>query len=270
MKLFDYLKPECVMAHLKTGDKKGIIREIADIALKSPSFKEVDAQTIISGILKREELGSTGFGGGIAIPHCRLDNVNDFLVGLITVPEGVDFDAMDGEKVKVFVFIIAPLRESNEHLRILSAISRVLKIPGVQDELLSAKTADALRESFLRHARDDVDTKGHTNKHIFHVFIQDEDVFKELLNIFASMESTSVTVIESRNSREYLAKMPLFSGLWSDSYMGFSRLIIAAVDKTMTNETIRQIESITGRLDECGNVMVAIQEVFYAAGSLDP
>ncbi len=269
MNLFDILRLECIATGVELADKSAALRAIAGLSKKSHLLRDVDEAEILDGFERREELGTTGFGDGIAIPHCRLEGVSDFVVGIVTVPSGVDFEAMDGGDVRLIVFIVAPARETNEHLRVLSAISQVLRIPGAVEEILSETDPEAVRESFLRYARDEVDTKGHANKHLFHLFVQDEDVFRELLNTFAGMESASITVIESKNSREYLAKMPLFAGLWSDRYAGFSRTIIATVDKTMTNEVIRRIESVTGRLDDAAQVMVTIQEVFYTAGSLE-
>jgi len=270
MKLFDLLRPECIITGLEAADKKSALKKIARLAKKSPVLKNIDENQIINGLEQREELGSTGFGGGIAIPHCRLPDVADFVVGILTAPKGVDFDSIDGEKVNVMVFIIAPERETNEHLRLLSAISHVLNIPGAVKEMLACQASNVLQETFLRHARDDVDIKGHSNRHLIHLFVQNEDLFRKLLNEFASMESTSVAVIESRNTREYLARIPLFAGLLSDRHAGFSRIIVAAVEKTMTNETIRRIESITGCLDDCRDIMVTIQDVFYATGRLEP
>ncbi len=269
MKLFDLLRPECVVPGLDLTDKDAALHAVAQAAAKSPVLKDVGESLILEGLKQREELGSTGFGNGIAIPHCRLEEVQDFVVGVLTVPDGVDFEAMDEKKVNLIAFIVAPARETTEHLRVLSAISHVLNIPGAVKEIIAARTPNALQETFLRHARDDVDTKGHAGKHLIHVFVQDEELFRSLLNEFTSMESSSIAVVESRNTREYLAKIPLFAGLLSDRHAGFSRTIVAAVDKTMTNETIRRIESITGSLDDRANVMVTIQEVFYTAGSLE-
>ena len=84
------------------------------------------------------------------------------------------------------------------------------------------------------------------------------------------METNSIAVIEANNTREYLATMPLFTGLWSDSHMGVNRIIAAVIDKSMTNETLRAIESITGNIENRTDIMVIVQDVFYTAGSLEP
>jgi len=269
MNLFDMLRPECILLDAKLGNKQEALGEIARLSKKSDILKNVGEEDILESLKQREELGSTGFGEGIAIPHCRLDTASDFVVGIITVPSGVEFNAVDAKPVKLLVFIIAPARETNEHLRVLSAISHILRIPGSLDEFLAAESPQALWESFLRYARDSVDTREHSNKHLIHLFVQEENLFRKLLDAFADSQAISVTVIESKNTREYLSKMPLFAGLWSDSHVGFSRIIAAVAHKTMTNEIIRRIENVTGCLDDCKTVMVTIQEIFYAAGSLE-
>jgi len=112
VKLFDLLRPECIKPGIEFPDKNAAIREIAILARKSLPLRDIDEEKIFQGLQQREKIGSTGFGNGIAIPHCRLDAVRDFVVGILTVPNGVDFEAMDGQKVHVIVFIVAPARES--------------------------------------------------------------------------------------------------------------------------------------------------------------
>ena len=78
----------------------------------------------------------------------------------------------------------------------------------------------------------------------------------------------SFVVIESQNAGSYLANVPLFAGFWSDSNVGFSRIIVGSIETKMTNEMIRQIERVTGALDERTDLMLLVQNVFFAAGSL--
>jgi len=229
----------------------------------------VSEEKILAGLKEREKLGSTGFGKGIAIPHCRVESVTDFVVGLITVPERVDFDSVDGEEVRLIVFIVAPEGQSEKHIKLLSTISQTLLISGVVKEILAAKNAEIAVESFLRHTRADISTEGGTEKVMFHILIQDEDLFRQIIQVLAGIESSSVVVIDTTNTRTYLAKVPLFAGFWRDEPKGFSRLIVMIVDKKLTNETLRRIESVTGNLNERSGVMVTVQQLSYAAGSLN-
>ena len=180
MNLFDILHLECIEVGARLKDKSDALLETARLVKKCPVFDNVSEKDIVLGLEEREKLGSTGFGKGIAIPHCRLKNVSEFVVGIITVPEGVEFEALDGEKVKLIFFIVGPDRATNEHIRILSIIARTLSIPGVIDEILAQKNPESIHESFLRYSHDQVDTGDRKEKQAFHVFIQDDFVCRFL------------------------------------------------------------------------------------------
>ena len=268
MKLIDVLRKEGVVASAQFSDKADALRQIVQTAKKSAILKDVLDEEILAGLQERESLGSTGFGKGIAIPHCRLKSVTDFVVGIITTPSGVDFEALDGEKVNLIIFIIAPEAKSNEHLKLLSAISQTLLIPGAVKEILAEDTSEAVFESFLRHTHAEIDTKKQTAKVMFNVFIQDENIFRDILEKLAGIETGSLVIDNTENAGAYLAKVPLFADFWRDKPSRFSKVIITVVDKGLSNEIIRRIESITGDLNECTGVMVVVQDISYAAGSL--
>jgi len=268
MKLIDVLREECIVTGAQFHDKAEALRQIVQVAKKSPILKDVSDEEILAGLQERESLGSTGFGNGIAIPHCRLKSVTDFVVGIITVPSGIDFEALDGGKVNLIIFIIAPEAKSNEHLKLLSAISQTLLIPGAVKEILTESTSEALCESFLRYTHAEIDTKKQTTKVVFNVFVQDKNVFRDILEKLTGIETSSLVVANTESVAAYLRKVPLFADFWRDKPSSFSKVIIAVVDKGLANETIRRIESVTGDLNECTGVMVTIQDISYAAGSL--
>lgn len=268
MKLIDVLRKECVVAGARFRDKAEALCEIVQIAKENPILKDVSEDEILSALQERESLGSTGFGKGIAIPHCRLKSVTDFVVGIITVPDGVDFEALDEEKVRLIIFIIAPEIESNKHLKLLSAISQTLLIPDVVNEIMAETTSEAVYESFLRHTRADIEPQEETAKVMFNIFIHDENVFHDILEKVTGVETSSIVVADSENIAAYLAKVPLFADFWRDKPSSFSKVIIAVTQKALTNETIRRIETVTGELAKCTGVMVTIQNLSFVAGTL--
>jgi mannitol/fructose-specific phosphotransferase system IIA component (Ntr-type) len=268
MKLADVLRKECVVVNAQLPDKAGAIREVARLAKKSSVLESVSEQEIVAGLEARESLGSTGVGKGIAIPHCRLKSVKDFVVGLLTVPSGVDFDSLDGQKVRLVVFIVAPEVESNQHVRLLSLISQTLLAPGALKKILAEQTPDGVQASFIKGQDAEIGDREGLAKSLIHVFIQSEDVFREIIQILTGVESSSLVVVGAENARAYLSKMPLFASFWSDEPADFGRIIVAVVDKNLTNETLRRIESVSGDLGRSAGVMVTVQEVSYAAGSL--
>ena len=269
MKLIDVLRKECVVAGAQFSNKTEALGEIVLAAKKSPILKDVSAQEILAGLEEREKLGSTGVGKGIAIPHCRLESVSDFVVGLITVPSGVDFNALDKQKVNIILFIIAPKADPNKHLRLLSTLSQTLLMPGVIEEILAQNTPEGVREIFLKQAVSDIEADGEAGKSLLHVFVQDEGMFKEILQILTAVPLSSIAVLSAENTGAYLMKMPLFAEFWSDKRSKFSRIIIATVKRGLVNEAVRRIESITGDLKESMGVMVTEQDISYAVGSLD-
>ena len=269
MNLINVLRSECVKAVADCASRDEVLSSIAKLAKQSPLLGNMEESTILKGLTGREELSPTGFGNGIAIPHCRLDGVEDFVVGILSVPGGAEFAAMDDQPVKLFVFIVAPSSSSNVHIKILSAISQVLNVPEHVAEMVAAPTAEVLAENFLRHIRDEADPKQHDTKNLFRVQIQEEDLFHDILKIFAGFNSTTVMVSEAEPAANYIQKMPLFAGFWSDKNTDFCKVILATVDKQDTNETIRRIEQHTGSLDERDDILLTVQELFYCAGSLN-
>jgi mannitol/fructose-specific phosphotransferase system IIA component (Ntr-type) len=266
MDILQVVKRECVAAGVSAGDKAAVLREIAGLCAKA--LEGVTAEEIEKGLLEREEMGSTGFGKGIAIPHCRIESASEFAVGAVSVPDGVAFESMDDADVKLLVFIVGPSDNSSDHIKVLSTISRVLSDSNAVAEMVAATNAEALYESFVRHLRDEPRAEAGEKKSLFHVFVQDEELFRQLLEVFGATEPRFTAVIEAENASSYLSKVPLFAGLWSDSPRSFSRIIVSLVGKRMTNELVRRIEAVAGPLSKSDRVLVMVQDVFFSGGSL--
>lgn len=269
MKLFDVVRGECVATGVTAADREAILRRIAALAKASDLLGSVEEGALYDALAAREDLGSTGFGDGVAIPHCRLPAVSEFVVGVVTVPEGCEFQALDGQPVKLFVFIIAPDDASNAHIRLLSAISQALTVPGAVAEILAAGTAEAARESFLRHAIDQSTEADPQSMNLLQVVIQEEALLREILQVLTGMDAVGVTVLPAETTGAYLAKMPLFAGFWSDEGKDYCQVVLAVVERRLSNEALRRIERVTGPLSDRRGVLVTVQELFYAAGSLD-
>src|SRR6059036_3919483 len=127
MKFSDFINVASIKAYLEADDKSSVIRELVESLAAAGAIAAADAQGIVAAILKREELGSTGIGRGVAVPHTKHPSVNR-LVGTVAVShEGVDFNSLDGEKVQLFFLLISPPDRPGDHLRALENISRQLR-----------------------------------------------------------------------------------------------------------------------------------------------
>ncbi len=268
MKLSNILKPECVLTGVSLDSKKAALHAVAGAAKRDKSLDQVSEGEIYKLLKTREAIGTTGFGRGIAIPHCRMDSVADFTVGFITIPDGVQFDSLDGELVYLILFIVGPSRETTRYIKILSCISHHLSVPGVVKNIIGARDVQTAIDYFKSQLHEDVDTDDQTNKNIINLFIQNEDFFLPVLEVFVDLDVTGVTVFEGRTSASFLARLPLFAGMWRDRSEQFCKHIIVVVEKKITNEMIRRIEKITGPLQERTDIILSIQEPIYIVGGL--
>jgi mannitol/fructose-specific phosphotransferase system IIA component (Ntr-type) len=139
MKLSDFVVREAILVDLQATGKEEAIREIVRSLNHAGRLGEADLESVTKAILGREELGSTGIGQGVAVPHTRHLSVNRLIGTVALSRRGVDFAALDGEPVDIFFLLISPPNQPGDHLRALENISRHLK--------------DERFVSFLRQAR---------------------------------------------------------------------------------------------------------------------
>jgi PTS system fructose-specific IIA component/PTS system nitrogen regulatory IIA component len=127
MKFADFVSREAIRPNLQAEDKESAIREMARALLDAGKIAADEFEGIVKAILKREELGSTGIGRGVAVPHTKHPSV-ERLVGTVAVSNhGVDFNSLDGEKVDLLFMLISPPDRPGDHLRALENISRQLR-----------------------------------------------------------------------------------------------------------------------------------------------
>ena len=127
MKFSDFICREAIRGNMAAVDKQGAIREMVQSLVDAQRVNPAEFESIVKAILKREELGSTGIGRGVAVPHTKHPSV-DRLIGTVAVsPAGVDFASLDGETVNLFFLLISPPDRPGDHLRALENISRQLR-----------------------------------------------------------------------------------------------------------------------------------------------
>lgn len=268
MSIVSVLREECIERVGGILTKKEVLKTIAGLAKKCSLLDTTDEDFIFEALKKREEIASTGFENGIAIPHCFLDDLEDFVIGILVAPDGVDFDSLDKEKTKLFIFIMGPESERNRHIEYLSNISHTLRVPEVINELLNESDPSAIRESFLRHSGINTEDAEDTHHCLFYVFIQKEEIFQPVLEIFCAMNVQGLSVIEANDANTYLYSLPLFASILSDHRKGYNRIIVGVVKKSLSNEIIRQIDLAVNGLNKNEGVMVAVQECSVVAGSM--
>lgn len=139
MRVSNYLKEKFCFMALKAQNKDEAIREIASSL--DLSGKVIDQEKFVNDILERESLGSTGIGHNVAVPHARTPAVKGFVIGFGRSGLGIDFKALDEEKVNFIFLMGADPSELNLYLRILAELSKLLMNNSFRQALISASCA---------------------------------------------------------------------------------------------------------------------------------
>jgi PTS system nitrogen regulatory IIA component len=154
MRITDFLVADAINVDLKSDNKKDVLAEL--LAPLAKAGKIADAKRMVEVLLEREELGSTGIGGRIAIPHGKAAQVKELSASFGLSRAGLAFDALDGEPVNLFIALVAPEGSAGLHLKALARISSLLKDKAFKKALMAAQT----REDVLKLIESEEQDKG--------------------------------------------------------------------------------------------------------------
>ena len=142
MNFADFISKKAIRPKLEATDKEGVIREMAQALLDAGEIVADQLEGIIQKVMDREELGSTGIGRGVAVPHTKHPSVEK-LCGAVAVSEsGVDFASLDGDPVHLLFLLVSPPDRPGDHLRALENVSRRLRDDSFCRFLKQSKTAN--------------------------------------------------------------------------------------------------------------------------------
>ena len=153
MRVTELLKTASIELGAKVKDKQDAIAHLADLMEKGGNLK--DKAQYLKDVRAREASGTTGLGDGIATPHAKSKGVKSPGLAAMTIPEGIDFESMDGNPARLFFAIAAPDGDNDEHLQILSKLATMIMDPDFKEALIAAKT----KRDFLKIIDDKEDGK---------------------------------------------------------------------------------------------------------------
>lgn len=274
MELSRDLSLESCSISIDAGDKKDVLIQLAKLISRSPNAGDVSVEEIRKGLDEREEMGSTGFGKGIAIPHCKVEGMKGFVLALGISSKGVAFDSMDGRSVHILCAIVGPPDDPDMHLRLLAVASRVLGSGKSRYELLRSATPFALREAFLFHAAPASALDSRTERKfdkLLLVSIQQEDTYNDVMELFLEMGLPGAVTHEGSLMGQVLSGAPVFAGFLD--VFGRSKpepkTILILVPGESLDELISSIEEITGDLDNHRGACIIVLSPDLIRGSLE-
>lgn len=144
MKILDFLHPSAIALELKSSTKSDALSELCTLLTTNGKIK--DPAPVLQALLDREQLGSTGIGQGIAIPHGKTNGTDGLVAALGVSKRGVDFKSLDGEPVHVIFMLVAPTESRELHLKALAKISGLLKDKFFRQALKEARSVEDVQK----------------------------------------------------------------------------------------------------------------------------
>lgn len=142
MRILEFLCYDGIIPSLKAHTKEEVLEELVEPIAEANS--SVDRDRLIHILMERESLGSTGIGGGIAIPHGTMEGLDRLVASFGKSAKGIDFRSLDNKPAHLFFLLVAPKNSARDHLKALARISRIFKDPILKRELRQAKTTDEI------------------------------------------------------------------------------------------------------------------------------
>lgn len=147
IRITDFVIREAILPSVTAQTKEDVVRELVASLTAAGKVAAADEANIVKAILRREQLGSTGIGRGVAIPHAKHESVTKLIGTAALAPEGIPFESLDDRPVNILFMILYVPERPGEHLRALDAVSRQLRVDAFREGLLQCKT----KEDIWRH-----------------------------------------------------------------------------------------------------------------------
>jgi len=138
----DFVCSKCILPDFQADSKEDALHLLAEHAARIHSG--IDSEEIFNILQERENLGSTGIGHGVAIPHGKVPGLDRMLIIVARSKKGIPFNAVDNQDVHIIFLLLAPMDAAATYLKVLARVSRLLKKPGVYEALLQAESAEAM------------------------------------------------------------------------------------------------------------------------------
>lgn len=269
MNLAEVIKLESCSIELQAKDKVDALRRIASLFKRNHHLEHIDEDHLFQQLKAREDMGSTGFANGIAMPHCQIEGIDRFFISLAICRKGVYFDSIDHKKSRIFVSIVGPKGQRNAHLQLLAACSHILKQPGVINDLLQTSSRINLYEEFLTHADNGSGKLSYKGKDkLLLLIIQDEGILQDITEVFIEYGIQQSIILDGSQMENLISKVPLFMGFFNftgDKNPG-TKIVLAKIVKDHINAIIKGFEDIFGDLDSFSGLKLLVLDIFYSKG----
>jgi mannitol/fructose-specific phosphotransferase system IIA component (Ntr-type) len=143
MPLVDYCVRDAILSEMEAGDKEDALRQLVEALAAAKAIPKAKANLIRNEIIERERQATTGIGKGVGIPHARSAHAKRLVIAIGRIPEGIQFGAVDGERVRVIMLLVSPQDHTEEHLAAMKSIVKIVRDPYQCKRLHGCRTPDS-------------------------------------------------------------------------------------------------------------------------------
>lgn len=272
MELLDVLSADMVALGQNLTSADQVLVRISELAASSHALSGIPSERILAALRNRESIGSTALGGGVALPHCRMEKAAGFVVGILTTRRDVRFDSLDDREVHTFAFVIGPREAPSAHLELLSQLSRFFRKPGNRKAIQNAANPQDVVEVIRSFCGSNVSVLPDigTNLRMIHIFARSRDAFNDVMDVLASQGQNSAMIVDAERSDSYLASIPAFAGFMeTTSSDRFGKVVVTVVHEKVANQLLRRLEFSCGN-SHADNLLVTVTEIQHAMGTIGP
>jgi len=268
MKLLDTLVIESIQPSLKSRSKDELFEEMASLLKQNPALAKVDEATVLKALNERERTATTGVGKEVGIPHGKIMGLAQIVGAIGVTRRGIEYGSVDGLPVRFVVAMVAPPEQSQEYLRTLAKVARLLSDPSFTETLVTASAPSDIysRIEQMEGAAARVESTGEKQLLIFELI--DGDYFDVVVEYFTEVGGTSATVLDARNVEGFLTKVPLFqdfSRVFSEG-QEYGHVFLMVIDKGAIDRFVEGLEEIVGDLEEEGRGIAIAIDIAYTRG----
>ena len=270
MEFSEIVKLECCEVDFTAKNKNETLHNIGKLLKRRREFRNIEEDVIVDALKERENMGSTGFSRGIAIPHCQLDGIDHFIIALAICKKGINFDSLDKKKSRIFVTIVGPKGDRGTHLKLLAQVSQILKEPHVIDEILHSTTKIGLYEEFLRNTNN-IETITKKGKEVLMMLtVKDESIMQDITEVFVEYGIQDSIILETQNMENLLSTTPLFMGFFNftSEQNALTKIILVKLTKDHINALIKGLEDVFGDLDTYSALSILVLDIFFSKGNM--
>jgi PTS system nitrogen regulatory IIA component len=272
MDISSFLEISGCRSKISAANREEALLAMAELLVKNKAASDVTTDSLLKSMMNREQLGSTGVGNGVAIPHCRVPEMKNFALALTVCDSGIEWNSIDRHSVHIICAIAGPDDSTDEHLRLLAGVARVLNNGKARYDLINSKTEFTMRETFLYHLSPATSSQGMKNrKKLLLMVLQEEKVYNDIMELFLELGIEGAVTVSSDMMGPMLSNVPIFAGFMD--VLGRSQpeplLILTLIPEAEVEATVSAIEGITGNLETSRGACIIVIDTQSVRGSLE-